>query len=293
MTTVLTAPNGEVKFGPGLPTALINDQLRVMDQSPAILNMLVEGNLDGLIDLARGGQKIGIDLVDLLVMHSELDEVELLPRIAARLKDEIGCPVSLDSRNPQALEAALEELLPWKAMINSVTAESGSLGTILPIAKKYGAVVVGMPIGHLYGLPKKASERLVEASIILEACDGIGIPREDVVLDAICMASSAEPDSFQETMETLCIFHQELGVSTILGIGNAGFGMPEPTVIDLAYLVSAIPWGLDAALVNPATRGLVETVRATDFLVGSDPVGRRYIQDFRKRKNSPAKTPVE
>jgi 5-methyltetrahydrofolate--homocysteine methyltransferase len=289
MTTVLTAPNGEVKFGPGWPTALINDQLRIMDQSEAILNMLLEGDLDGLIDLARWGQTMGVDLVDVLVMHADLDEVELLPRIAARLKDEIGCPVSLDSRNPQALEAALEELLPWKSMINSVTAEQDSLETILPIAKKYGAVVVGMPIGHLYGLPKKASERLAEAKVILAACDGIGIPREDIVLEAICMASSAEPDSFQETIETLGLFHHELGVSTILGIGNAGYGMPEPTVIDLAYLVSAIPWGLDAALVNPATQGLIETVRAVDFLVGADPVGRRYIQNFRKRKTNQAK----
>jgi cobalamin-dependent methionine synthase I len=75
-----------------------------------------------------------------------------------------------------------------------------------------------------------------------------------------------------------------LGVSTTLGIGNAGFGMPTPTVIDLAYLVAAIPWGLDSALVNPATRGLVETVRAIDFLDGSDASGRRYIQWYRKMK---------
>ena len=285
MTTVLTAPNGEVKFGIGLPTALINDQLRIMDQSPAIFEQLLAGNLDALIDLARWGQQVGTDLVDILIMHSDLNEVELLPRIAARVIAEIGCPVSLDSRNPQALQAALEAIRPWKALINSVSAEKDCLEIILPIVKKYGAVVVGMPIGDIYGLPKKAAERVSEAKIILQACQGIGIPPEDIVLDAICLASSAEPDSFQETMQTLRVFHQELGVSTTLGIGNAGYGMPDPTVIDLAYLISAIPCGLDSALVNPATRGLVETVRAVDFLSASDPVGRRYIQNFRKRKS--------
>jgi cobalamin-dependent methionine synthase I len=154
----------------------------------------------------------------------------------------------------------------------------------LPIAKKFGSVVVGMPIGHLYGLPKKASERLAEARVIVEACEGIGIPREDIVMDAICLASSADPNSFQVTMETLRLFHQDLGVSTTLGIGNAGHGMPEPTVIDLAYLVGGIPWGLDSALVNPATPGLIETVQAMDFLAGNDPTGRRYIQNYRARK---------
>jgi 5-methyltetrahydrofolate--homocysteine methyltransferase len=286
MTTTLSAPNGEIQFGPGLPTALINDQLRIMDQSPTIFEQLREGILDGLLELARWGQEIGTDLVDILVFHPDLDEVDLLPRVAARVKDEVGCPISLDSRNPQALEAALGALRPYNAMINSVTAENDSLNMILPIAKKYGAVVVGMPIGHFRGIPKKSGERLSEARVIVEACEGIGIPRENVVMDAICLASSVDPDSFQVTMETLRLFHGELGVSTTLGIGNAGHGMPEQTVIDLAYLVGGIPWGLDSALVNPATRGLVETVRAMDFLAGKDPAGRRYIQNYRKHKKA-------
>ena len=286
MTTTLTAPNGEIKFGPGLPTALINDQLRIIDQSPIIFEQLREGNLDGLLELARWGQAMGTDLVDVLVFHPELDELKLLPRIAARVKDEIGCPVSLDSRNPQALEAALEAFRPFKGMINSVTAENDSLAIILPIAKKYGAALVGMPIGHLHGLSEKAAERLAEAKVIVEACEGIGIPREDVVMDAICLAAAASTRSFQVTMETLHLFHEELGVSTTLGIGNAGYGMPEPTVIDLAYLVGGIPIGLDSALVNPATRGLVETVRAMDFLAGNDPSGWRYIQNYRNHKKA-------
>jgi 5-methyltetrahydrofolate--homocysteine methyltransferase len=289
MTTRLTSPNGEVICGPGLPTVLINDQLRIMDQSPHILDQLRDGKLDGLIELARWGMEVGTDLVDILVFHPSLDELELLPRIAKRVKDEIGCPISLDSRNPEALEAALEVLRPYKVMVNSVTAENHSLETILPIVKKYNAVVVGMPIGEQYGLPKKVSERFEEAKVIVKACEGIGIPRQDIVMDAICLASSAEPDSFQVTMETLRLFHQELGVCTTLGIGNAGYGMPEPTMIDLAYLVGGIPWGLDTALVNPATHGLIETVRAMDFLTGNDPAGRRYIQNFRKNNKKVVK----
>jgi 5-methyltetrahydrofolate--homocysteine methyltransferase len=284
MTAVLTAPNGNLHIGTGLPTALINDQLRVMDQSHAILDQLSTGQLDGLLNLARWGQNVGTDMVDVLIMHPELDEVNLLPRVTAVLKKEIGCPISLDSRHPEALEAALEELRPFKGMINSVTAEKEVLEKILPVAKKYGAAVVGMPSGLLHNLPISALERLAGARRIVEACEGIGIPREDVILDAICLPGSAFPGSFHATMETLEIFHRELGVSTILGIGNAGYGMPEPTVIDLAYLAAAIARGLDAALVNPTTRGLIETVRAMDFLAGKDTTARRYIQNFRQKK---------
>jgi len=85
-------------------------------------------------------------------------------------------------------------------------------------------------------------------------------------------------------LESLQAYRDQLGVASILGIGNAGFGMPTPTVIDLAFLIGAIPWGLNAALVNPKTRGLIETVRAMDFLINHDIAGKRYIQWYRKNR---------
>jgi len=282
--TILTSRTGSIEFGPGLPTLLINDQLRVIDQSPEVLAELQEGRLDRILELARFGHRVGVDAVDILVNHPGLDEVVLLPRIAVAVHDEIGCPVSLDSRNPAALEAALAALRPYKVLINSVSAETASLERLLPLAARYGAAVVGMPIGHIHGMPKTVEGRLAEARVILEAAGRHGIPREDVVIDALCLASSAEPGSMRVTLDTLCALHKELGVATILGIGNAGYGMPDPTRIDLAYLLAAVPWGLDAALVDPATPGLIESARAVDFLVGNDPYGKRYIQHFRAKK---------
>jgi len=287
MATRLTSPNGELLIGKGLPTVLINDQLRIMDQDPAIFEQLQENDVRRLIEIARDGHIAGLDMVDILIFHQDLDEVELLPRIAYAVKKEVGCPIALDSRNVEALSAALEAIYPDKALINSVSAEKEVLTAILPVAKKYGAAMVGMPIGDTYGLPKVVEERVFEAKVIIEACEGFGIPKEDLVMDGICLASSAEPDTFEITLQSLKIFQDELGVSTILGIGNAGFGMPDQTVIDLAYLIGAIPWGLHSAIVNPETQGLVKTVRAVDFLMNRDAGGKRYINRWRSlRKTS-------
>ena len=286
MTTRLTSPNGEVRIGKNYPTVLINDQLRILDQSPEIFDQLLNLKLDGIIEIARSGCAAGLDMIDILVFHPDLNEVELLPRIAKFIIKEIGCPISLDSRNLEALEAALSEIKPYRALINSVSAERESLEAILPLAKKYDAAVVGMPIGDTYGLPKILSERVFEAQVIVDACEGKGIDRERIIMDGICLASSAEPESFQVTVESIKAFQDDLEVSTILGIGNAGFGMPTPTVIDLAYLVGAIPWGLNSALVNPSTKGLVNTVRAIDFLVNNDFGGKRYINWYRKNKKA-------
>jgi 5-methyltetrahydrofolate--homocysteine methyltransferase len=254
-----------------------------MDQSPEVLAELREGKLDKLLELARAGHQTGTDMVDILIDHPGLDQRILLPSIALAVNEELGCPISLDSRDPEALDAALSALKPYKALINSVTAETDSLEALLPVAKDHGAAIVGMPIGHIHGLPKTPKGRLVEARVIVEAAEQHGIPREDVVIDAVCLASSAEPNSMQVTLDTLSALHRELGVATILGIGNAGFGMPDQTRIDLAYLVAAIPWGLDAALVDPATPGLIESTRAIDFLTGRDVYGKGYIQHYRAK----------
>jgi 5-methyltetrahydrofolate--homocysteine methyltransferase len=282
--TILTSRNGIIEFGAGLPTLLINDQLRVMDQNPAVLAELQQGKLDKILELARLGQAVGTEAVDILVNHPDLDEAALLPQIAVAVHQEIGCPISLDSRNPEALRAALSALKPHKALINSVTAESDSLTDLLPVASEYGAAIVGMPIGHLYGMPKTVEGRLAEAGVIVQAAEQHGIPRQDIVIDAICLASSAEPGSMQVTLDTLTALHRELGVATILGIGNAGFGMPDQTRIDLAYLLAAVPCGLDAALVDPTTPGLLQGTRAIDFLSGRDLYGKRYIQHYRALK---------
>ncbi len=282
--TVLTSRRGELHIGPAHPTVLINDQLRVMDQRPEALAELRAGRLDTLLELAEQGQRAGVDMVDILLTHPEVDEAALLPRLACAVHEALGCPISLDSRHPPALEAALKALQPYKALINSVTAERESLETLLPIARHYGAAIVGMPIGHRHGLPRTVEGRLEEARIIIEAAGRHGIPREDIIIDAICLASSAEPGSMMVTLQTLKALHEELGVTTILGIGNAGFGMPHGTSVVLAYLAAAIPWGLDAALVDPTTPQLLPTVRAADFLAGKDPYGLRYIAYYRVRE---------
>lgn len=282
--TRLTSRTGSVDFGPGCPTLLINDQLRVIGQDPRVLKELQEGRFDCLMELARAGLDRGILAVDILIDHPDLDEVALLPRIARRLEEELGCFISLDSRNPAALEAALAEIYPSRAIINSVTAEAPLLESLLPVARKYNSVVVGVPVGEEYGLPHTVEGRLAEARLILDAAREAGIPRQDVIIDGICLATAAEPGSFQVAMETLRRLGAELGVTTLLGISNAGFGLPEPTVVDMGYLLAAISWGLDAALVDPETPRLVESVLALDHLVGNDPSGKSYVKNYRAMK---------
>jgi 5-methyltetrahydrofolate--homocysteine methyltransferase len=269
---------------------LVNDQVRIVDQNPIALEELRAGRIDMLVDLAAWGQRIGTDMVAILLTHPEVDEIEWLPRVAVAVHEQAGYPVGLDTRNAQALEAGLAALQPYKAIHWTVTAEADILEELLPISKRYGAVVCGMPVGNYSRqVPMTAEGRLAEARVIVDACLGIGIPHEDIMIDAICMsAATLEPDAMRVALDTVRLIHQELGVTTQLGIGNAGHGLPDQTRFDLAHLLAAMPYGLDTALVNPATQGLVECVRAMDFMLGIDPAGKRYLAHWRAQRRRPS-----
>jgi len=280
--TTLTSRNGSLHIGPGHPLVLISDALRLDRRTMAQLGAAPGQDIVArMVELARAGHTSGIDMVDIMISCDAVDEAALLPQIAAAVHDAIGCPISLDSRNVDALRAALAALRPHKALINSVTAEAHVLDVLLPVAAEFGAAIIGMPIGDDHGLPRGVAGRVAGAGVILERAASYGFPRDDIVMDAFSLAPAAEPASMAVSLETLRRFHDELGVSTTLGISNAGHGMPARSHIALAYLLAAVPWGLDSALVNPRTPLLIEEVRAIDFLTDRDPYGKRYLRHYR------------
>ncbi len=281
--TILSASDHNINFGPGQPTMLINDQLYVLNKPRLVIEELIEGKTSRFIELAIQGIKQGMDMTAILITHPEIDEVNLLPRLAHEVHEATGCPVGLDTRNVEAIEAALAELQPYKSIIWTVTAENDMLAKTLPIARKYGAVVAGMPMGHnSLRVPMTAKERIDEAKIILEACQGVGIPADDVVIDAVCMpAALLEPQAFQITLETIAILTQ-MGITSQLGIGNSGANMPAARMINLAYLLGAMSWGLDCAFINPAIENLIPSVRSMDMLTERDPQCRRYLKQWRE-----------
>lgn len=286
--TQLTSFEGTLSFGKGHPTMLINDQLHVINKPESIINPLKEGKIDYFLELARWGKSIGTDMTAILITHPEIDEVGLLPKLAKSILQETGLPVGLDTRNPEALEAALSAIAPYKSIIWTVTAEEPVLASLLPIAKKYNAVVAGMPMGLSgSGLPMTIPDRIAAANKIIDTCLEFGIPKEDIVIDAICMpAALLEKDSYRITLETTKILH-EMGITTQLGVGNSSSNMPNREAIDLSYLLGALPWGLDAAMINPGIHGLIANVRAMDILTERDPDSRRFLKHYRSSKSKP------
>jgi 5-methyltetrahydrofolate--homocysteine methyltransferase len=201
-----------------------------------------------------------------------------LPRVVAAIKNTVDVPLCLESRNPVALEEALK-LNCGKPIISSVTGEKRMLDEILPLAKKYNAVVVAMASDSA-SIPKEPFNRAGIIKLIIEYAKKAGIPFEDILVDCIAESSAANDKAVFVTLETMEIIKRELGVNVILGASNVSFGLPNRNVINAVFLSMAIQAGLTCAIVNAAK--MKPYIMATDLLLAHDQRARRYTSYCRK-----------
>ena len=123
------------------------------------------------------------DMLDVNVGFPGVDDVKLLPETVKQLQSHFDVPLCLDSPNPRAIEAALK-VIEGKCLINSVNGEEKSMNAILPIAKEYGAAVIGLTMDD-DGITHDPFKRLAIAEKIVNRAVKLGIKEEDVVIDPV------------------------------------------------------------------------------------------------------------
>ena len=240
---------------------------------------LLENDLDYVITQGLDQEDAGADILDVNVGVPGIDETAVMKSVMQRLQAVTALPLQIDSSDPRVLECAVR-LYNGKPMINSVSGKKESLDTVLPIAAKYGAVVVGLCLDE-NGIPDTADGRIAIGRRIIEEAERYGIPRHDIVLDGLTLTISSEPHAARVTLETVRRIREELGVHAILGVSNVSFGLPERKVLNAAFLTMAMQNGLSCAIINPNDALMMSALRASDALLGQDDNCLRYIDTFR------------
>ena len=110
-----------------------------------------------------------------------------------------------------------------KAIINSVNADNEKLDIILPIARKYGAAVIGLALSEK-GVPQTTQERIDNAEYILKKALEYGLKKEDVFIDCLTLTVSAQQEQAVQTLNALRRVKAELGLHCVLGVSNISFG---------------------------------------------------------------------
>lgn len=245
---------------------------------------LEENDLDYILGEGISQVEAGADILDVNVGHNAIDEVSVMGNVVEMLQGTIGLPLQIDSTSPVVLENALKRYC-GKAIINSVNGEEKSLNTVLPLAKRYGAMVVGLTLDE-NGIPETAEKRVEIAEKIILRAEKIGIPREDIVIDCLTMTVSVNGESPSITLDAMKEVKEKFGVKTTLGVSNISFGLPNREVINTAFVTLALEKGLDLPIMNPNTAAMTNAVRAFKVLKNIDKGAVDYIQALSGEKSA-------
>ncbi len=237
---------------------------------------LIDGDMEYILHQAVEQADAGANILDVNVGLPEIDEPEMMVRVVKAIQSVTDLPLQIDSSDPAAIEAGLR-VVNGKAIVNSVNGENEVLERILPIAKKYGAAIVGLTMDK-NGIPPKAEQRFEIAARILHAAESYGIPKEDVYIDCLTLTVSAEQDKAVETLRAMQMVRDRLGLHCVLGVSNISFGLPRRNLITTGFLTLAMAHGLDLPIINPNSVEVMNAIRVFNVLYNRDKNAEAYIE---------------
>ncbi len=269
----LSSERQTLAFGLDSPFIIVGERINPTGKKK-LQAQLREGNLDMVLSFAEEQEACGAALLDVNMGMSGIDEKEMMLKALDEVTTASNLPLSIDSSHVDVIEAALRRY-PGRALINSISGEKEKLQKLLPIAKKYGAMFILLPLSDK-GLPENLEEKIQ----IIEEISGMaiesGMTKEDIVVDGLSATVGANPNAAKEVLETLR-YCRKKGFATICGLSNISFGLPERGFVNAAFLTMAIQEGLTMAIANPSQDLLVNTAFAADLLMNKKESDIRYI----------------
>ncbi len=263
-----------VRVGAGLPFTVIGERLNPTGKK-ALKEALLSGDMDEVFDIARDQLDAGAAILDVNAGVPGIDEVAVLQAMVQTVVQATPLPVCLDSSNPEALEAALRTYA-GRAIVNSVSGEAVKLERILPLAAKYGAMVVVLPVDDA-GVPETVAERIAVTERVMEQVRRHGLTERDVLVDGLMMTVASDPMAGRKTLDFLRWVSGTLKANSVLGLSNVSFGMPAREWLNASFLAMAIGAGMTTAILNPSSEVMTHVRMASDLLLGQDRDALRWI----------------
>ena len=289
--TALASRTSFSLFGGKLPAIVIGERINPTGRK-AFAAEIKEGKTTGIRNEARQQEAAGAHALDVNVGVPGIDEVASMRRAVFAVNENSILPAVIDSSNPEAVLAGLRAV-DGRPLVNSISGEEKKLETILPIAKEYGAAVLGLALDD-DGIPDTAEGRVRVVERMLERVLKAGMRKEDLVIDCLAMTVSAAPLSAMETLRAIRMVKEKLGLSTVLGVSNISFGLPAREIINSNFLTMAIEAGLDAAIINPNNKAMMDAYHASLVLMNRDLRAERYIKRHQAlTEAAPAAAPKE
>ncbi len=281
--TVVSSYSKAVVFGS--KPVIIGERINPTGKS-RFKQALREHDIPYLLREGVAQQQNGAHILDVNVGLPEIDEVSMMEDAIRELQSILDLPLQIDTTNIEAMERAMR-LYNGKPLINSVNGKQDCMHSIFPLMKKYGGTVIALTIDE-NGIPDTAQGRVEIARKIMETAATYGIEKKDIIVDALAMTVSAEQQAAAVTLEALKRIREELGLYTSLGVSNISFGLPQRENVNTTFFTMAMQNGLNAAIINPASKPMMAAYYSFCALTGSDVQCMDYIAQYAGQASAPA-----
>ncbi len=263
----VSGPRAFRVLSPDQPFAIIGERINPTGKKE-LQSQLLSGEFSLVRELAETQTRQGAALLDVNCGMHGVDASRTLPAVVSEIVRAVDTPLCIDTTDPAAAEAALR-IYPGRALFNSVSAERDRLENLLPIAARYGAMLILLPLTD-DGIPETLDGRIAALDVIFGRLAAYGIEPCDCCVDALVMACSASPGAAETALATVGYASGTLNVNTVCGLSNVSFGLPGRESVNAAFLGMALGRGLNMAIANPAARTVMDLARASDVLTSRD-----------------------
>ncbi len=261
-------------------------------------------------EVGRAQVKGGAQVIDICLANPDRDEYRDMERFLYFIAGKVRAPLMIDSTDARVIELALKHS-QGKAIVNSINLEDGEerFEAVVPLLRTYGAAVVVGCIDEdkIQGMGVTRERKLAIAQRSYDLLTGkYGLPAEDIIFDPLVFPVGTGDENYigsaAETIEGLRLIQQALPqCSTILGISNVSFGLPNAgrEVLNAVFLYHCTHAGLDYAIVNAQRLERYASISAEErrlcedllFWRSDDPIGS-FSTFYRGRKAGPKQVSV-
>jgi 5-methyltetrahydrofolate--homocysteine methyltransferase len=278
-------------------TEFLGDDVLVIGESinpttnDLLKDSLKQGRLNIVSELALSQKKDGAKILDINLGLPGIDEKDLMIKAVDAVSKLVDLPLQIDSSNPEVIAAVLRSY-PGRAIINSVNGKKSSLDAILPIAKKYGALVLGLTMDES-GIPDSVEKRLEIAERIIASGKDFGLSTSDFLMDCLVLTASAQQKEVKETLKAVSAIRDRYDIPTVLGVSNISFGLPNRELLNRTFLSMALNHGLTNPIMNPGDQEMMDTISAFRALWGYDGQCIEYANAYKEVKETVLKISTE
>ena len=275
--TIITSRTKLLELGHNVKPLIIGERINPTGRK-VLAQELRDGSFIRVKRDALDQVEAGADILDVNMGVAGMDQTPLMEKAIFELSMLVETPLSIDTLDPAAMEVALKNY-PGRALINSVNGEEESITHVMPLAKRYGAALLCLPLSS-GDLPEKAEDRVALAESIVNRAYNYDLQPHDLLLDPLVLTLASGEDSARQTLKTLRLYKEKFGFPTVMGLSNISFGMPQRPYLNGQFLTMALASGLTTPIMNPLNYAAKKAFVSSSTLLGWDPGSAEFIKEY-------------